>query len=283
MRYEILPVMLKLFVAILVLVLALTVGSLTVFAKGSRGQPDNVAATRAYLLARHKLGLAGQSDQEVGEAAVQALVARVKSECPGVLAEAPRSQARSDIRAEIADEVPLTLERPARGATLAFAATVQRLHWSNPKLTYYATHSAKEEAAKENVALPDICTDARGLAASGFKMAPTTTESFLASFGAANSITTIVFRPGETGGDLEEQISRLLRPYERPDEKALLPASRRSPRSNEQCPLLKKTSGRRSSKSLVRSGSRNEPRSGAGLRRDSMSSLPTTSVKLSLA
>lgn len=47
------PVMLKLFLATLVLVLALTVGSLPTFAKSNGGKTvDNVAATRAYLLAR---------------------------------------------------------------------------------------------------------------------------------------------------------------------------------------------------------------------------------------
>ena len=99
---------------------------------------------------------------------------------------------------------------------------VQRLRWSNRQLTYYVGHSAREEAAKEKLVLPDICADAKALAADGFKAAPTTTEKFLASCGAANSITTIHFRPGETG-DLEERILRLLKPYERPDEKALIP------------------------------------------------------------
>jgi hypothetical protein len=210
------------FLAVLVLVLTLIVGALATFANNNSGKVDNVAATRAYLLAWHRLRLAGESEQQAGEAAVQALVAKVKTECPGVLAEAPENRAREDIRAEIGEEVPLTLERPARSATLAFATTVQRLRWSNPKLTYYATHSAKEEAAKEKVALPDICADAKALVAGGFKAAPITTEKFLASSTAANSITTIVFHRGETG-DLEEKISRLLTPYERSDEKALIP------------------------------------------------------------
>jgi hypothetical protein len=139
-----------------------------------------------------------------------------------VLAKAPGNHARDGIRAEIVEDVPLTLERPARNATLAFAMTVQRLRWSNRKLTYYVSHSAREEAAKEKVALPDICADAKALAADGFKAAPITTEKFLASSGAANSITTIEMRHGETG-DLEERIWRLLKPYERTDEKALIP------------------------------------------------------------
>jgi hypothetical protein len=212
----------RLLFAVLALLLALTMGSLPTFAQSSGGKMDNVAATRAYLLARHRLMLSGQHDEQADEAAVQSLVANVKSECPGVLAAAPESDAREKIREEIAEEVPLTLERPARSATLAFAMTVQRLRWTNRKLTYYATHAAREGAAKEKVALPDICADARAFAADGFKTTPIATEKFLASSDAANSITTIESRPGGETGGLEERIWHLLKPYERPNEKFLI-------------------------------------------------------------
>jgi hypothetical protein len=214
--------MLRLLLALSVAVLALAMGSIQVFAKSSGGKVNNVAATKAYLVARHRLALAGPHNQQPAEAAVQSLVATVKSECSGVLADAPDSRAREDLRAEITEDVALTVERPARDATLAFATTVQRLRWSDRKLTYYVSHSAREEAAKEKVALPDICSDAKALAADGFKTAPATTETFLASCDAANTITRIEFNRGE-GGDLEERILRLLRPYERPGEKALIP------------------------------------------------------------
>jgi hypothetical protein len=222
-RSGILTVMSRLLLVVLVFLLAFTLGSLPTFAESNGGKVDNVATTRAYLLARHRFLLSGQHDQQAGEVAVQSLVARVKNECPGVLAEAPESRGRDDIRAEIAEDVPLTLERPVRNATLAFAKTVQRFRWTNRKLTYYVTHAAREEAAKEEVALPDICTDAKAFAADGFKTAPTATEKFLASGDAANSITTIESRPGGETGGLEERIWRLLKPYERPDEKALIP------------------------------------------------------------
>ncbi|MGN6371537.1 MAG: hypothetical protein ACTHM1_00880 [Solirubrobacteraceae bacterium] len=234
--------MVKLLLATLVFVLALMVGSIVTFASSDGGRVDNVAATRAYLVAWHRIGLDGRRDQRAGEAKVQSLVAGVKKECSGVLANAPESRAREDIRDEILEDVALTQERPARDATLAFARAVQRLHWSNHKLTYYVSHSAREEAAKEEVALPDICADAKTFAADGFKTAPTTTEKFLANCGAANSITAIEFHAGETG-DLEERIWRLLKPYERRDEKALLP-HRLSKHEREQAEsILKKDFG----------------------------------------
>jgi hypothetical protein len=129
-----------------------------------------------------------------------------------------------------------------RNATLAFAMTVQRLRWSNRKLTYYVGHSAREEAAKEQVALPDICADAKALAADGFTAAPASTEKFLAASDAANSITTIEFRSGETEG-LEERIWRLMKPYERPDEKALLPHKLTKPELEQALPAIEKELG----------------------------------------
>ncbi len=193
--------MFRLVLAVSVLVLVfVVVGSLPTFAKSNGGKVDNVAATRTYVHAWHRFMLAGQHDRQAGEAAVRSLAAKVKDECSGVLAGAPENRAREDIRAEIVEDVALTLERPARNATLAFAVTVRRLRWSNRKLTYYVGHSAREEAAKEKVALPDICADAKALAVDGFKAAPTTTEKFLANCDAANSITIIDMRPGETDG-----------------------------------------------------------------------------------
>jgi len=226
----------------LVLVLALTGGAVATFAKSNGGKVDNVAATRAYLLAWHKSTLGGKRGQQAGEAAVQGLVASVKGECSGVLSAAPDNRGRQNVRDEVLEDVALTQERPARDATLAFARTVERLHWSNRKLTYYVSHSAREEAAKEQIALPNICADARSLAADGFKAAPATTEKFLASCGAANSITTIESRPGETGS-LEERIWRLLKPYERPAEKALLPRKPTKPELERAIPVLEKDFG----------------------------------------
>jgi hypothetical protein len=205
---------------IVVLVAALLVGPLSAF--GER-RVDDVAATRTYLLARHRLAIAGRRERSAGVAAVRALSAAVKSQCPGVLAQAPEGRALEDVKNEILNDVLLTSERPARKATFAFAKTVQRLRWTNRKLTYYATHAAREEAAKERVPLPDLCADAKSFAASGFQSAPRTTEQFIASCDAANSITVVEFRSGGETGGLEERIWHLLKPYERSDERTLIP------------------------------------------------------------
>jgi hypothetical protein len=90
-------------------------------------------------------------------------------------------------------------------------------------------------------------------------VAPATTEKFLASCDAANSITTIESRPGETGS-LEERIWRLLKPYERPDEKALIPHKPTKQELERTASVIKKSSGIPSSKSPMRSGCRNERR-----------------------
>jgi hypothetical protein len=91
--------MVRLLLAGLALVLALTGGAVATFAKSDGGKVDNVAATRAYLLAWQKSTLGGKRDQQAGVQAVRSLVASVKSECPGVLSGAPDNRGRQDVRA----------------------------------------------------------------------------------------------------------------------------------------------------------------------------------------
>lgn len=66
-------VMGRLPLAVLALVLALTGGAVATFAKSNGGKVDNVAATRTYLLAQHRLMLAGKHDQQAGVQAVRSL------------------------------------------------------------------------------------------------------------------------------------------------------------------------------------------------------------------
>ncbi|HXN37547.1 MAG TPA: hypothetical protein VN892_05905 [Solirubrobacteraceae bacterium] len=68
---------------------------------------------------------------------------------------------------------------------------------------------------------PEICSDARALAVSGFQTVSASTTRFLQQANAANGKVNIT-SSGESL-DLEEDIMRMLKPYERPDKKALIP------------------------------------------------------------
>jgi hypothetical protein len=112
-------------------------------------------------------------------------------------------------------------------ATITFAKTVTRLHWSNRKLDYYIHGSAEEARANAEVNLPDICEEARAVVADGYTRTPPMMARFEKELQAANSKVVIAAKmnksPKEVSGDLPEMIMALLRPYERPNDKKLIP------------------------------------------------------------
>jgi len=203
---------------------ALGAGSGSAFASRSISKRADVAATRRYLVALHQRGLNVAGDLAIGEADVKALLGQVDAECPNVLAGAPENPATSKIRNEVFTETTHLLEEPERPATIAFARRVESLRWSDRKLTYFARGSAEEAQANAELALPNICADAKAVAASGFQSVSPSTSQFIQQSEAANDKVSIVVKPPENPpGELDEKILKLLQPYERPDEKKLIP------------------------------------------------------------
>ncbi len=207
---------------ILSLAVALSAGTGTAPAESKGVKPADVAATRAYLFAVYQFRQATKGDGVADQAGVHALVRRVSSQCPNVLAGMPANKALLEISQEILLDVTHTYAQPQRNARIAFAKKVQRLRWSNRKLTYYIRGSAAEKRANAELVAPEICSDAKALAASGFQTVSVSTTRFLQQANAANSKVDIVVKPGESG-ELDEIIRKMLKPYERPDEKALIP------------------------------------------------------------
>lgn len=208
---------------LLTVVLILVPGSVALAKSGRVGHSD-IAATRMYLRDRHELAQTDSRDAQAAQAAVQALISHVRTGCPGVLAGAPETKVIGQLRWQTLIQVAHAWGEPSRNATILFAKQVKRLRWSNRKLTYYARGEAEEARANAELATPDICTEARAIAASGYQSTPAIMAEYERGENAANSKVTIVVHPHEKGlGSLEEMILRMLKPYERLDEKALIP------------------------------------------------------------
>lgn len=208
------------FVLSLVVVLSARAGG--ALAKPAGVKRSDVAATRAYLLAAYArdqaIKRAGPSD----EAAVHDLVGHVSGQCPNVLAGAPANKATEEITREADLEVEHALEQPQRKPTIAFVEKIERLRWTNRKLTYYVRGFAAESRANAELVAPDVCVDARAVAASGFKTIPASTTRYALQNLCAISKVEVENSPGETG-ELDEIIGIMLKPYERPSERALIP------------------------------------------------------------
>lgn len=214
--------MLKLSGAIVGLALGLSVTSAAAVAGPKNGGGADVAATHAYLVAQHEYAKAVRGDGPAEEAAIQGLVDHVTGQCPNVLAAAPKTNAVEELRAEAFVEMTHAFVEPQRAATIALAKKVQHLRWSNRKLTSYARGAAAEGKANAELVAPDICVDAKAVVASGFRTVPATTTLFSRQVEAANNKVNVESKHGESG-DVEETIMRMLKPYERPNEKSLIP------------------------------------------------------------
>ncbi len=214
--------MVKPTVLVLPMVLALFAGAGVALATRGAVRPVDIAATRTYLRAEHRYEQAIKGDGPADAVALDALVAQVSSDCPDVLVGAPPSKATEEITREADLEVAHALEQPQRKAMIVFAEDIERLRWSNPKLTYYVRGFAAESRATAELVAPDICVDARAVAASGFKTIPASTTRYALQNLCASSKVEVENSPGETG-ELDEIIGIMLKPYERPDERALIP------------------------------------------------------------
>jgi hypothetical protein len=202
--------------------LVLALATSTELATGASVKPAGIAATRTYLRAEHTYEQAIKGDGPADEAAVHGLIAGVAAQCPNVLASAPANKATQEITREADLEVGHAREVPQRRATIAFAKTIERLRWSNGKLTYYVRGFAAEARANAELVTPDICVDARAVAASGFHAIPASTTRYARDNVCANSKVEVANSPGETG-ELHEIILIMLKPYERAGERALIP------------------------------------------------------------
>jgi hypothetical protein len=217
--------MVKPSVLVLPLVLALVAGAGVALAtRGAVGavKPADIAATRTYLRAEHRYEQAIKGDGPADAAALHSLVGHVSSGCPKVLVGAPPSKTTEEITREADLEVEHALEEPQRNATIAFAKKIERLRWTNRKLTYYVHGFAAESRATAELAAPDICVDARAVAGSGFKTIPANTTRYALQHLCASSKVEVENSPGETG-ELDEIIGIMIKPYERPSERALIP------------------------------------------------------------
>lgn len=165
---------------------------------------SDATATHSYLEATVARRRAQEAAAPAALEAIQALAARVKAECPGVLAGAPphvKGEKTNHSETEISDELlsvgfgaGAPVEHPADAR---FAKTVRRLRWSKPKLTRLLRSLALEQAEQSAIALPDLCTDMKYWVASNYTATSAGTKRFLHRQNVVSSTTFIDPEPNE--------------------------------------------------------------------------------------
>jgi hypothetical protein len=170
------------------------------------------ASTHAYIQANFALERAADASIAPTEAAAALLNQKLGQECPQVAAGSPQDAESQKASYEIAGALWSISYGAVAGPISTFAQAVEPLHWSNPKITRIARHYAQSLTELAALPMPDICADVRTWSASGFHALPAPLLSFVQH---AESIEGHTIPP------------RLLAPYERPSDRAIVASTSR--------------------------------------------------------
>jgi hypothetical protein len=150
---------------------------------------SNRAAVRAYL--RDIYQYENVVFANVGEAKsnYSALVSRLGSECPSVIAGRRTHRGRSirlrefeqigDLREEMYAVLGDALRAPDRRASFALAAKLRMLRWHTPMIRRRVEGYAKELEQRYEQRVPNPCRDMKAWASSGYRTLSAATKAFL--------------------------------------------------------------------------------------------------------
>lgn len=139
---------------------------------------SNEAATRAYVLADNALASASEHNVPKITGRLASYKRKLLRECPRVASESPENSESYRMSYEVAGALWSISYGTDAQAIARFAASVDRLRWSDPKIT----RLAREYAAtlKQLAALPEpaVCAEIRAWRASGYATVPAHALSF---------------------------------------------------------------------------------------------------------
>ena len=187
------------------------------------------AATHAYLQAKLAL-MKGEAQTGTSSLkALEALAARLRGECPQILAGTPladqnsqRNAATDDLSQELIGAMFAPGENAGHALSARFYRSVRHLRWSNRKLTKLLRSLALEADLETGLQAPNLCADIRFWVTSGYTQASAATTLYVHEVERISSTATIEFHPNEgpvTGS--EDVVAKRLKPYEDPADRRL--------------------------------------------------------------
>jgi hypothetical protein len=187
--------------------IALSVLALGAAPAGATETRQDAASTHAYLVAVYTALHAVVSKWPSVEANIHRLDQSVQAECSGVAAGSPQSGEEQKLSYEVAGALWATSYHADATVIQRFLKAVDPLSWSNPAVTRGARAYATSLHEMVVLPVPNICADVRSWIAGGFKAVPADTQQFDRRVEAI---------------EIEELPRKLLSPYLRPADKALL-------------------------------------------------------------
>ena len=181
--------------------------------KGSHTKAENAATTKLYIQASYTLAHTARINMLTGEAAIESLQQTLSAECPMAAAASPENEAAAALSNEVIGAMSVVFIRADVQVVDGFAETVAHLHWSNQKLTRKIKAYAAKFKVLAALEMPDVCSDVRAWAASGYRTLPPSTTAFDERYSAHNV-------------GIGEVPAHLLAPYEDSHERSVLALTR---------------------------------------------------------
>ncbi len=160
-------------VVVLIAVLALALTPATADATSR-----DVASTHTYLVASYKVLHAAVSTWSTVEASIHSLDLRFHAECPDVGAGSPQNEEDQKLSYEAAGALWATGYHTDAAIVHAYVKTVNRLTWSNPKITRDAHRLTRGLQEMTELQVPNICADVRAWGANSYGAAPANVKQY---------------------------------------------------------------------------------------------------------
>jgi hypothetical protein len=143
------------------------------------GTRQDTASTKAFIASAERYDVGEIKRIPAITAREAAFVARVSTACPAVLAGAPKLGTPAQglgltaFRTELGAALEIDALQPVRGLTQRIGTLQERLRFSDPVLQWEVGVDASATPVYLAIRPPDLCADARALAASQFtKLTP---------------------------------------------------------------------------------------------------------------
>jgi len=138
----------------------------------------DIASTHTYLVASYKVLHAAVSTWSTVEASIHRLDLRFHAECPDVGAGSPQNEEDQKLSYEAAGALWATGYHTDAAIVHAYVKTVNRLTWSNPRITRDARKLTRGLQEMTELQVPNICADVRAWGANSFGAAPANVKRY---------------------------------------------------------------------------------------------------------
>ena len=138
----------------------------------------DITSTHAYLVASYKVLHAAVSTWSTVEASIHRLDLRFHAECPDVGAGSPQNEEDQKLSYEAAGALWATGYHTDAAIVHAYVKTVNRLTWSNPKITRDAHRLTRGLQEMTELQVPNICADVRAWGANSYGAAPANVKQY---------------------------------------------------------------------------------------------------------